>query len=62
MKRMTGRPAQGGWQERATEYELFARDADIRAALESAGVKRIGYRPLRDLQRRGRARPRRSVR
>ena len=38
-----------------TEYELFARDADIRAALEAAGVKRIGYLPLRDLQRRGRA-------
>ena len=55
MKRMTGRPADGGWQERATEYELFAKDADIRATLEAAGVKRIGYRPLRDLQRRGRA-------
>jgi chitin disaccharide deacetylase len=51
MKRMTGRPGDGGWQERATEYELFGRDADIRTALEAVGVKRIGYRPLRDLQR-----------
>ena len=62
MKRMTGRPADGGWQERATECELFAKDADIRATLEAAGVKRIGYRPLRDLQRRKHVRAGRSVR
>jgi chitin disaccharide deacetylase len=52
MKRMTGQLRGAGWQERATEYELFTKDPDIRAALEASGVKRIGYRPLRDLQRR----------
>jgi chitin disaccharide deacetylase len=39
------------WQERAREYELFTTDAGIRDLLEQKGVKRIGYRPLRDLQR-----------
>lgn len=39
------------WKERATEYELFTRDPEIRRILESQGVKRIGYRALRDLQR-----------
>jgi predicted glycoside hydrolase/deacetylase ChbG (UPF0249 family) len=42
------------WQERATEYELFTKDPEIRRLLESQGVKRIGFRPLRDLQRRAR--------
>jgi predicted glycoside hydrolase/deacetylase ChbG (UPF0249 family) len=39
------------WQERATEYELFTKDPEVRRILESQGVKRIGYRALRDLQR-----------
>ncbi|HWO02570.1 MAG TPA: polysaccharide deacetylase family protein [Blastocatellia bacterium] len=39
------------WKDRATEYELFTRDPEIRRILESQGVKRIGYRALRDLQR-----------
>ena len=39
------------WQDRATEYELFTNDASIRALLEKKGVRRIGYRALRDLQR-----------
>jgi len=43
------------WQERATEYELFTRDTEIRRILQSQGVKRIGYRALRDLQRKSRA-------
>lgn len=42
------------WQERATEYELFTKDAEIRRLLESQGVKRIGFRPLRELQRKAR--------
>ena len=42
------------WQDRAAEYELFTRDPEIRGILESQGVKRIGYRALRDLQRKGR--------
>jgi chitin disaccharide deacetylase len=43
------------WQERAREYELFTTDAGIRELLERKGVQRIGYRPLRDLQRAARA-------
>ena len=39
------------WKERATEYELFTNDPSIRALLERRGVRRIGYRALRDLQR-----------
>ena len=39
------------WQDRATEYELFTNDASIRTLLEKKGVRRIGYRALRDLQR-----------
>jgi len=39
------------WKDRNTEYELFTRDPEIRRILESQGVKRIGYRALRDLQR-----------
>jgi hypothetical protein len=42
------------WQERATEYELFTKDPEIRRLLESQNVKRIGFRPLRDLQRKAR--------
>lgn len=43
------------WQDRAGEYELFTRDPEIRRLLESQNVKRIGYRALRDLQRKDRA-------
>jgi predicted glycoside hydrolase/deacetylase ChbG (UPF0249 family) len=46
----------GSWRERVKEYELFTRDPEIRALLESQGVKRMSYRPIRDLQRRARAR------
>jgi predicted glycoside hydrolase/deacetylase ChbG (UPF0249 family) len=43
------------WKDRASEYELFTKDTEIRNILESQGVKRIGYRALRDLQRKTRA-------
>lgn len=43
------------WQERVTEYELFTRDPEIKRMLEAQGVNRIGYRALRDLQRKSRA-------
>ena len=43
------------WKDRATEYELFTRDPEIRKILDAQGVKRIGYRALRDLQRKSRA-------
>ncbi len=42
------------WKERATEHYLFTKDAEIRKLLESQGVKFIGYRALRDLQRKSR--------
>ena len=42
------------WQERATEYELFTKDPDIRELLNSQNVKRVGFRALRDLQRKSR--------
>jgi predicted glycoside hydrolase/deacetylase ChbG (UPF0249 family) len=42
------------WQERDSEYHLFTDDASVRQLLEQRGVKRIGWRALRDLQRRSR--------
>ena len=42
------------WQDRAAEYELFTKDPDVRRILDSQEVKRIGYRVLRDLQRKSR--------
>ena len=42
------------WKDRAEEYRLFTKDPEVRQILESQKVKRIGYRALRDLQRRGR--------
>ena len=42
------------WQDRVTEHELFTKDPEIRQILESQNVKRIGYRALRDLQRKAR--------
>jgi len=44
----------GSWEDRATEYRLFTRDPEIRRFLETQKVKRIGYRALRDLQRKKR--------
>jgi chitin disaccharide deacetylase len=44
----------GSWRDRVAEYELFTRDAEIRAFLEGQGVRRIGYRVIRDLQRKER--------
>jgi len=48
------RAISGSWQERATDYELFTKDPDIRKAMQDGGIIRIGYRPLRDLQRKER--------
>lgn len=41
----------GSWEERAAEHDLFTTDPDIRRLLDEMKVIRIGYRPLRDLQR-----------
>lgn len=43
------------WFDRVAEHELFTTDPEIRQMLESQNVKLIGYRPLRDLQRKARA-------
>ena len=42
------------WQERDSEFHLFTDDASVRRLMEQRGVKRIGWRPLRDLQRKRR--------
>ncbi|HNQ89581.1 MAG TPA: polysaccharide deacetylase family protein [Verrucomicrobiota bacterium] len=47
----------GSWRTRGAEQELFARDPDLRRLLETERIQRIGYRPLRDLQRRLRQQP-----
>ncbi len=39
------------WEERDTEYHLFTDDASVKQLLEQRQVKLIGWRPLRDLQR-----------
>ena len=41
----------GSWAVRSAEYESFTHDAEIRALLERQGVRRIGYRVIRNLQR-----------
>ena len=43
------------WQDRAAEHALFTKDPEVRQILESQAVKRVGYRALRDLQRKTRA-------
>jgi predicted glycoside hydrolase/deacetylase ChbG (UPF0249 family) len=40
------------WEDRATDYELFTTDPDIRKLVDDLHILRIGYRPLRDLMRR----------
>ena len=41
----------GSWRTRAAEFETFTHDAEVRKAVEEGKIIRIGYRPLRDLQR-----------
>jgi chitin disaccharide deacetylase len=41
--------------DRAEEYRLFTKDPEIRKILDAQNVKRIGFRALRDLQRKARA-------
>ncbi|HJQ71388.1 MAG TPA: polysaccharide deacetylase family protein [Blastocatellia bacterium] len=42
------------WFDRVAEHELFTTDTEIRQLLETQNVKLIGYRALRDLQRKAR--------
>jgi len=44
----------GSWATRAAEFEAFTHDPDLRRLVEEQQIKRIGYRPLRDLQRKAR--------
>ncbi len=44
----------GSWRTRSEEFEVFTRDPEMRALLEREKVVRIGWRPLRELQRRDR--------
>ncbi len=41
----------GSWRTRGQEFETFAHDPEVRKVIEEQGIIRIGYRPLRDLQR-----------
>jgi predicted glycoside hydrolase/deacetylase ChbG (UPF0249 family) len=43
------------WPDRAGEHRLFTTDPEIRSILDSARVKRVGFRALRELQRKSRA-------
>lgn len=45
----------GSWAVRSAEFETFARDPEMRALLEREKIIRIGYRQIRDLQRKLRA-------
>lgn len=39
------------WSVRSAEFETFANDPEVRQLMESEKIIRIGYRPLRELQR-----------
>jgi hypothetical protein len=41
------------WPARVDDHDLVTTDRALRTMLDRAGVTRIGYRPLRDLQRAG---------
>lgn len=45
----------GSWKTRSEEFAVFTEDPDLRALLEREKVVRIGWRPLRDLQRKARS-------
>ena len=44
----------GSWKTRTEEFEAFTRDPDLKALVEREKIVRIGWRPLRELQRRDR--------
>lgn len=39
------------WKTRGEEYETFTNDAEMKQLVKEEGIIRIGYRPLRELQR-----------
>ena len=44
----------GSWSIRAQEYEVFTHDAEMKRLVSEQNIKLIGYRPLRELQRKER--------
>lgn len=44
----------GSWSTRAAEFETFTHEPEMRKLLTEQGIIRIGYRPLRELQRNSR--------
>lgn len=46
----------GSWRTRSEEYRTFTDDPDLRRIVEEEKIIRIGYRPLRELQRKERGR------
>jgi predicted glycoside hydrolase/deacetylase ChbG (UPF0249 family) len=44
----------GSWRERAEEYLLFRDDEEMKEIIDGEGIKLIGYRVLREAQRRSR--------
>jgi chitin disaccharide deacetylase len=47
----------GSWKTRDEEYRLFTEDEEFRRLLEEEKIIRVGWRPLRDLQRKERPNP-----
>ncbi len=45
------RAATPDWEARVDDLDLVTADEGLRRALSTAGVERIGFRPLRDIQR-----------
>lgn len=41
----------GSWSVRSAEFETFTNDTELKQLLEAEKIIRIGYRPLRELQR-----------
>ncbi len=41
----------GSWSVRSQEFELFTHDPDFRQLIQKEGIILVGYKPLRDLQR-----------
>jgi len=44
----------GSWRTRSQEFDVFKRDPEMRRLIDEQKIKLIGYRPLRDLQRKER--------
>ncbi len=47
----------GSWQTRSREFEVFTNDPEMRQLAAERQIKLIGYRPIRDLQRKERKLP-----